>query len=359
MSKKKRRARFSDEELDDILDQLGDELDTLVEEGNLLDVHQEIEELTHKIKNLPLQLAQVRRRGYVHAGELENQLNSLESQWQVLLPNIQDTIADYQDSLTDMQDDAEALWDRVDRKGKKRDVRELDDLLGAWEDQIDDAVDDLEGMYEGWSDQVKKVVEQLEEIDWMLTQLDESEIVLQPSEGPVVAAEVVWQQDGEKGPKGILYLTDQRLLFEQKERRATKKFLGIITTKSEMLQNVPIDVPIAAIESVKDKEEGGFLGIGTSDILEFVFAASAPLSRARFLLRYELASDWAVHLKRVRTGSVIRDRSAAHVEEAEAIQNLVFPPQCPNCFAAVPKPPVGATAVTCEYCNISIQPLDK
>ena len=345
---------YDDEALDDILDHMSDDLETLAQESSLLEITQEIEALTQQIKNLPLQLAQLRQRGYVHAAALETQLTHIDTQWQTLGETIQNALGDYQESLDNTIGDAEALWDDVDRKGKNRDIRAFDKLLAVWEDELDSALDDLRGMYEPLSEQVEEIGEQLEHLDWIVTQLEESEIILQRGEGPLVAAEAVWQQTEESGPKGILYLTDQRLLFEQKEKIATKKFLGILATESKSLQSVQLEIAVPEIEAVEGKQEGGFLGMGKSHILAFTFAASAPVSRARFLLKEQEVADWAKHLKQVRTGAIHRDRASAFAAEVKALEKIVFPTQCPHCFAPVPKPATGVTAVTCEYCNITI-----
>ena len=53
------------------------------------------------------------------------------------------------------------------------------------------------------------------------------------AEAPLMATEAEWERDGEEGPDGTLYLTDQRLLFEQNEEIATEKLFGLITTKKE------------------------------------------------------------------------------------------------------------------------------
>jgi hypothetical protein len=93
-------------------------------------------------------------------------------------------------------------------------------------------------MYTPIYDGLKEIEAELEHIVWMLDQIEESqEIRLHPAEGPYAAVGAEWQLDGEEGPDGILFLTDQRLLLEQKEKIATKKFLGLITTESESVQN--------------------------------------------------------------------------------------------------------------------------
>jgi len=187
------------------------------------------------------------------------------------------------------------------------------------------------------------------------------EIRLQEAEGPLLAVKAEWQQDGEEGPKGYLFLTDQRLLFEQREEVVTKKRFGIFKAESEMVQKLHIAVQVHEVEQVVHKEEGGFLGMGKDDILELVFAATASLSRARFHLDGQDSEDWAAMINRIQSGEIDGDRSDEYQDELEAAQitSASFPEQCPNCYAAVPEQPRGVTTYTCEFCGATIQPLSS
>jgi len=158
-----------------------------------------------------------------------------------------------------------------------------------------------------------------------------------------------------------LFLTDQRLLFEQREEVVTKKRFGLFKADSEMVQKLLIEAEIHEIDSIEHKEEGGFLGMGKDDIIEFVFAATAPVSRARFHLKGQDSADWAAMIKRIQTGDIDKDRSEEYVEELETagIVSASFPAQCPNCFAAVPEQPRGVTSYTCEFCGAVITPEEK
>jgi hypothetical protein len=148
------------------------------------------------------------------------------------------------------------------------------------------------------------------------------------------------------------------LLFEQREEVVTKKRFGIFKADSEMVQELLLEGEVAHIESVSHKEEGGFLGMGKDDILNLVFTADGPLSRARFHLKGQDSADWAAMIKRVQTGEIDDDRAQEYVDELEeAMETAVsFPAQCPNCFAAVPTPARGVVSVTCEFCGATITP---
>jgi len=98
--------------------------------------------------------------------------------------------------------------------------------------------------------------------------------------------------------------------------------------------------------------------ISKDDILNIIFTADGPLSRADFHLKGQESSDWAALIKRVQTGEIDADRAQEYVDELEEAKETAvsFPTQCPNCFAAVPTPARGIASVACEFCNATITP---
>jgi hypothetical protein len=183
---------------------------------------------------------------------------------------------------------------------------------------------------------------------------------LREAEGPLEAVEAEWHTDGkDEGPDGILLLTDQRLLFEQREEIVTKKKFGLFKSESKHIQELHLEIEINDIDEVKHKEEGGFLGMGKEDILELTLAASAPVSRVRFHLKGEDSSDWAEMIKRVTSGEIDEDRAPEYTDEVEVAEETAaaFPETCPTSFAQLPPPPRGVLTVDCEFCGTTINPL--
>ena len=86
-------------------------------------------------------------------------------------------------------------------------------------------------------------------------------------------AQAEWVATGKGGddPDGIVYLTDQRLLFEQKEK--TGKKLGLFGGKQT--QELEWELPLNLIEKVQAENKGLF---GGKDMLHFELGAGAPAS---------------------------------------------------------------------------------
>ncbi|MDX1687003.1 MAG: hypothetical protein R3248_03385 [Candidatus Promineifilaceae bacterium] len=340
------------------ISQLQNRFSRLETSAELSDLTQTVGRLEQTLAELPRDLEKVRSRGYLHAGRLENEIASLRQQWQQTQPRVESAL-------------------NVERNRLRRELRQATPRVNALSPHDPDAItaataaisslqsrvnngrNNVRSLYNPLLRQVQQLDHNLGRVEQMLERFHRSPGVrLQPTEGPLLATEARWRRSGDEGPQGVLFLTDQRLLFEQNEEVAKEKFLGLFTTKSEQVQRLLLDVPAHAVEKMEHAEEGGFLGIGESEILELVLSARAPVSRASFELKKEDAEEWVSWLKRVQTGQVDDDRAEAFakdVEEAEALA-ASFPSQCPMCFAPLPRPPRGADHTRCEYCNAVVGP---
>ncbi|MFZ0545171.1 MAG: hypothetical protein WAM60_07020 [Candidatus Promineifilaceae bacterium] len=340
------------------IDQINRDYTALERDGQLSDIYDAVGEIETKLTKMPLDLDALRRRGYVHSGQLGDRLAALDEKWDELMPKVEAELNKQVPRL-------DRELDGVERKitlmsgGSVAAISAAKTAVSAMQSKVSAAKSAVRGMYDDLERELYGIENELRHVDWIMDQLDEApEIRLREAEGPIAAVETIWQKDGKEGPKGVLYLTDQRLLFEQKEEVVTKKRFGIFKADSEMVQKLELDIDIHNIDSVQHSEEGGFMGMGKDDILELVCSADAPVSRARFHLKGQDSSDWAGYIKRVQTGEIDDDRDEEYLDDIEEAQALSgsFPAQCPNCFAAVPPPPRGVTSVKCEFCGSVITP---
>jgi len=233
---------------------------------------------------LPLTLTAVRKRGYVHSGQMEGTLKTYRKRWKKIESETRDVITNSVDYLDDYAENAGDDLDKADDTWKNKHLDRAQRSINLFSEEIDKATENIESIYGPVRDALNEISSTVGHAEWMLDQIDQSqEIRLQLAEGPYAAVEAEWERDGKEGPDGIFILTDQRLLFEQKEKVATKKLFGLFTTESESVQELLLDVSIQEIDSVEHGEEGGFLGIGSADILKLVFAASAPFPAPVFI----------------------------------------------------------------------------
>ena len=352
-------ARAVSEELQATVNQIHTKFERLEADAQLSDVYDAIGRIDAQLTELPFALEALRDRGYVHAGQLEDLLEALDDKWDEVRPRVESALRSQVGRLDTEMDQAERQVNNL-RPTNQGAVRLVETAVNGLENRIRAAQTAVSGLYDGIESELYTVSYEMDKVTKMLDLLDGSpEIRMQEAEGPLLAVESEWQQDGEEGPKGYLFLTDQRLMFEQREEVVTKKRFGIFKAESEMLQKLHVAVSVHDIESIEHKEEGGFLGMGKADIIELVFAATAPLSRARFHLKGQESSDWAAMIKRIQTGDIDEDRADEYVDEMEAAAETAaaFPEKCPTCFADVPPQQRGVTSITCEFCGSEITPV--
>lgn len=353
------RSQEKNAELQAQIDGIDRKFDSLESEAQLTSIYDAIGRFDAKLTELPFELEALRDRGYVHSGQLEDRLEALDDKWDEVRPRVEEQLNEQVERLDKQLDQAEKLVDRM-HINNEASIKSADTAVDSLERRVRAAHDAIDNLYEGIEQELSEIEYQLDRVEKMFEILDGSQdIQLREAEGPLLVVKAFWHRDGEKeGPEGYLFLTDQRLIFEQREEVVTKKKFGLFKADSEMVQEVHVDVEVHEIEEIEHKEEGGFMGMGKDDIIEFVFAASANYSRARFHLKGQDSSDWAAMIKRIQTGEIDEDRSDEYVDELEeaGIISSSFPTQCPNCFAAIPEQPRGVTSYTCEFCGAVVAP---
>ncbi len=336
-----------------------DKFERLESQAQLEDIFSAVGEIDKKLVKLPFDLEALRGRGYVHSGQLEDRLEALDSKWDDVRPRVEKSLAEQVERLDRELDQTEKQVNRLGNANAAL-VKTVDSAVDSLGSRITAARRALDGLYDGIESELYKIEFSLGQVNKMLDLIAGSqEIRLQAAEGPLLAVKAEWHQDGEEGPEGYLFLTDQRLLFEQREEVVTKKRFGIFKAESEMVQKLHIAVQVHEIDKIVHKEEGGFLGMGKDDILELVFAATASRSRARFHLDGQDSEDWAAMINRIQSGEIDGDRSDEYLDELEAAQitSASFPEQCPACYAAIPEQPRGVTVYACEFCGATVQPV--
>lgn len=357
--KPKATGKAVDDELRSKLSMLERQYESLQRDSELGTIYDAIGDIEEQFAKLPSRLDKLRERGYVHSAHLENEIETLDDQWDEVRPRVESNLKAQIDRLDDEMDELEKQYTRLVATPNKLVFGKVDSEVDRLDKRVRTIANNIGELYQGIWEGLIDVDNAVKAAEWMIEQIDaSSEIQLYEAEGPLLAVKAEWERDGEdEGPDGVLYLTDQRLLFEQKEEIATKKFL-FITREKEKVQKLLLDIPAREIQDVAHDEEGrGFLGMRKDDILELIFSANAPISRGRFHLKGQDSADWAVMIKHVRSGEIDELRADDFVEEMEAAAALTasLPEQCPNCYANMPVQPRGVMSYTCEFCNALIE----
>jgi hypothetical protein len=207
--------------------------------------------------------------------------------------------------------------------------------VASLQSQADAAIDTVLAQYDEYGDEVESLSAHLAWIEWMLAALSGASFRLLASESGVAAVEAIYQNPNSEPENGILFLTDQRMLWEDR--------VGAYELKVEVHLSTVVDVQK---EDVAPETEGAL------QLLNFQFQAPAALHAAQFKLSQPVADEWLTMIGRARSGGYAEDRAVpVSTEELERIRNA--PQQCSNCGAAFTAPILrGQTEIICEYCGV-------
>jgi septal ring factor EnvC (AmiA/AmiB activator) len=314
------------------------EVNQLQDEMMLKDLQVDISEVENDLFSLDRELTDLRARGYTIEKSLEADTKVLSVQWEKIKQRASKTIElqtkVLSEHMTNIQAEMSKLAGLSGNLNAARPVYiQLKSMIASAEAQADAAEDTVIDQYDDFADEVEALDAHLEWVDWMLDALEISSFKLLATESGVSAVEAVWDRPGLEPENGILFLTDQRFLWEDR--------VGDYELKLEL----PLAEVNEASEEVDEESE--------EEALLLKFGSSAPYPNGRFELAQPVAESWIQMINRAQSGGYIEDR-AVEIDEKELDKIRNAPTQCSNCGAAFTAPILrGQTEIICEFCGVA------
>ncbi|MBC7232293.1 MAG: hypothetical protein H5T68_03505 [Chloroflexi bacterium] len=343
------------EQLKRDIDAIGRAVNALHAKVRLGDLRDAVEDLHTDIANLPNKVRDLRTRGYPFEKGLEERASDFAQQWASLRPMV---LAQIEQQAMALEFGLRPIEDQFRRlvalsavpQEAQFQITQIKAALSSLESKVSATQNQIRGMYDALERQVREFHTHLQRVDWMLKQLAEATFPLLPTEAGIMAVKATWvkgEKEDKSDPQGILYLTDQRLLFEQKQEIATKKML-FITREKEKVQKLLLEVPLDLIETVKASKRG-FLG--HEDHIEFTFAPDAPTMTAHFHIDGQDCNAWQGLVGRAKAKEFDQDRAVA-LDQAVVEKVRSAPTVCPYCGGAITTQVLrGMDSIRCEYCG--------
>jgi predicted nucleic acid-binding Zn-ribbon protein len=297
-----------------------------------------LEDMEGKVSNLPRQLSDVRARGYVFEKALESQVQSLGEQWGRIKQTVNDDVRQQSTSLNQTMQGiqtqmAQVMAQSANLNAARPVFMQVKSMAASAEAQAAAAEQAIYGQYDDFQASVETLSAHFDWAGWMLEALASASFTLMATEGGVAAAQANWLRPNSDPMGGVLFLTDQRIIFEEREGEFS----------------VPLEAPLAQVQSL-DAESGQGAG-QDEEHLKVIFGSGAPASYGLFHLVGPKAEDWATQIGRAMKGDYTSDRAVA-IDQAAVDKVKSAPTQCPNCGAAFTKPVLrGQTEITCEFCG--------
>ena len=349
------------QQIDSEIRALQNRVNELQESVQLTKAREAVEELQTNVNGMPQRITGLRTLGYVFEKDLEAQAQAFIQSWGLLYPNVQMQInsqsALLAGSLRPIEMQMPQLAALMGNPGVARGLlTSLQSAVSQEESRVEAVEKTIAGMFDQFGSQVGAVVRHLEDIEYLLGQLAEASFQLLPTEAGIAAVKAVWCKSGkeQKGdPAGVLYLTDQRLIFEQKEEIATKKVLFVVTEKQKV-QGPQLEVPVALVERVEISKVGL---LKNEDLIEVHFLSGAPVQAASFHIWQE-NNAWQALINRARSKDFDQGRAVA-LDQAAVERVRSAPAQCPNCGGAITAVVLrGMDSIKCEFCGTVIRLAD-
>lgn len=319
----------------------------------------EIEDYETKTSLLQSKVAAVRTKGYVFGKDLENIAEKLRTQWMSISPKVIEQV-NMQSNLLDIDlRSLEAVMQQLTARsmnvaGAMPFLNQVNAGISTLESKVSSTQETIKGMYDDFSQALTKMMADLTHLEWMLEQFSSATFQLLNTEAAVNAVNAVWEITGKEAkgdPKGLLYLTDQRLFFEQKEEIATKKIL-FITTEKEKIHKLLFEFPAVMVERMQTAKEGFFKN---EDHIDLELASGAPFPVVHFHLDGQDCNEWLSQIGKVKGREYDMDRVVAIIaEEIEKVKKA--PSQCPSCGGVINQPVLrGMDTLKCGYCGYVIR----
>ncbi|MBA3072619.1 MAG: hypothetical protein FP831_03415 [Anaerolineae bacterium] len=339
------------EEIRQEINSLRSDLSRVISECRLSTITNEVSSLDTNIANMGLRITKIRDRKYAFNKITEQQGVEYKKQWASKKGLIQNQTTIESNNLRLGLHPLEARIGALQvNMGSASLVKMAKNELDNYKTRIDASESMLRNLYDDLKAEVDKLDQQLDLVEYTLDNSDAASFGFLPGESVVMGVKAVWARDGKEkkdDPKGILFLTDQRLIFEQKEEIATKKVL-FVTTERELVQKLQFETPVVTIESVKATKQGLFKN---EDWIELVLATGSFSREVSLHLDGQDSAEWQKLINRVKTKEIDADRAIA-LDQAAVEKAKTAPTQCPNCGGAITKPVLrGMDTITCDFCG--------
>lgn len=322
-------------------------------------LYDRLEDMTGVVGGLGERVSDLRARGYYFGRGWEEQTATLQEQWGGQREDAVGILEQERAVLGNTAREVESLLRRASRNPALFDT--ADSRLGAFERRVDEAERRVTGSFDQTQQDVSLLQREIARATALLDLLESASFRLYPQEHGFAACKAEWLPKGNEPIKGILFLTDSRLLFEQRQEMVTKKVLFIATEK-KLVQELLWQAPIGGIEVLEIQDKKKFLAARKEFLTLRMEGGDGP-PEVLLNLRGTDNEEWARLIRRAGEGQLAAEQHDAETlspqqesaeGEAGSEEQAPLPTKCPACGAALPTIYRGMQQITCEYCGTLI-----
>jgi len=314
----------------------------------------ELEAISDRVAGLPELQAELQRldaRAWIWTGELHTRIAPLAEQGRGALAQVQVESARAKAEITPR---AVALSSQIQATpvaaGMGPAFEQIEQQAEALERQADALAERIDAISEPFVKAFDQVKQGVKKGHQHMDRFDEAQLPLLPEENPYAAVKATWEDAPGEKTEGMVFLSDLRLRFQGVKEVATKKFL-FITTESETVRELMLDVPIGHLAGSEDSKRGMIL---KDQLLTLSWKRDANVrgGETTFELHEGAAKTWDSTVEEIASGAIRRlVRSTEPAVGAGAGEPVEWATNCTACAAPMPTPVKGQTSTQCPYCG--------
>ena len=268
------------------------------------DVANTTAQIDDQLSSLSTRHKEVRQRGYVFAAEIDSGAEQLTNEWESRHRQIDDQLQQAQGRLKDEFEQLARLVQQAAMAPSMPALQKVERAIVDVEGKVASAESDLTALYTPTQQGLSPLTGQLGRIEQCLGHKDEAGFDFDNNENIFQTAQAEWVEtgSGKEDPDGILFLTDQRLIFEQKEKVGKK--LGMFGGKE--VQEVEWAIPLSQIAAVSAEDKGL---LGGKDLIHLTLGEGADYGKLTVEIKGGVDSKvWADFVQRATNGDINNER---------------------------------------------------
>jgi hypothetical protein len=321
--------------------------DALKRSADMSSAQSTLSEISTQIAGLPDRIKGIRDRGYAFAGYLEGKAETLDKQWKAIEGDARRAMERASEQLSGPLaelDERVAKLSAAEGLAAATYVNQIGPSLEQMKSTAESAQNTLQSAFGEVPNNVRQTARQLHTIEGYLELIDEATFELQMGEAIFMAVKAEWKAEHQDNPEGIFYITDKRILMEQKEKKG-----GMLGFGGEMKQELLWESPITSVSDVSYENKGLMGGV---DLIHLKFGSGGPFGDTTVEVKGGIeAETFAAQVRRAASGGLEQERGLK-LDDAVVEAVLNAPQQCGVCGASFNEPLTqGVNQLKCEYCG--------
>jgi len=318
-----------------------------------------LDDVTGNLDTITHRLGDVRARGYRFGRDWEDRVDQLNDRWPGQHSQATRLLQNEQRTFQRASSEVDQLLQRAARNAGL--ISSAESRIRSLESSARSAETRVRQTFDATTKQLGELQQEVAGAQFVLDAMDGASFELYPDEHAYAACNCTWVSDQQE-PEGLLFLTDARLIFEQRQEIAKRKIL-FITTEKELIQEKLWESPVGAVVELEAEDEKAFLRRKEMLTLRFSERTREIPGDITLQLKGTDNETWRGLIRSAKSGQIETDRFGAPAPEeqlsAEVTQEAVedegeLPTICPNCNAPLPAIFKGMQQVSCDYCGTTV-----